>query len=420
MSSRTWCLACILALAPASAAATPPLRLPWACGDVHQVTNGHHTNTHTGKDEYAWDFGLAVGTEVRAPADGVVTMIKMDSSQGGCDSAYANDANYVVLDFGDGTEGLHMHLQHASSPLHVGDVVEQGDLVGKVGLTGWVCGAHLHFQVQHDCGSWWCQSIAAEFVDFGDPDEGVPMASNNCPATEPCTLALDGTSTTIDDGDDRCFERVSSWFWDGDGGIADGHVYTWTNDGAEADTLGIWNFGVDVPGAYRVAAHVPEAQAASQAARYEIQTGAAIVTVGPVDQSASKGWVDLGVHDFVAGDEHWVRLRDNTGEPRSLDRELAFDAIRIELEPIGDDGDAGTEGSGGSSTGAPGTSDDGGTPSDPGTSSTSAASGEGSDGAGASTDHGGCAVSPARGGTAAISLLVLVLGGCTRRRSTRR
>src|SRR5690349_5365308 len=316
------------AFAPAIASAEPPLYLPWTCDEVHHVTNGHQTNSHTGNDAWAWDFGLSVGTEVRAAADGVVRLVKMDSSQGGCDGAYANDANYVVVDFEDGTEALYMHLQKNSSTFHVGDEVHQGDLVGKVGLTGWVCGAHLHFQIQNTCDSWWCQSIPAEFVDFGDPNEDVDMASNNCPVVEPCPLALDGTTTTIDDGEGRCFHRISSWFWPGEGGWEDGHIYTWANDLAEPDTIGRWDFGVDVPGRYRIEAYVPAENASSQLATYEIQTGAEMVSVGPIDQSANKEWVDLGVHEFVAGEEHWVRLRDNTGESRDLDRALAFDALR--------------------------------------------------------------------------------------------
>src|SRR5690349_19877850 len=200
------------AFAPAIASAEPPLYLPWTCDEVHHVTNGHQTNSHTGNDAWAWDFGLSVGTEVRAAADGVVRLVKMSSSQGGCDGAYANDANYVVVDFGDGTEALLMHLQHDSSDLEVGDAVQQGDVVGRVGLTGWVCGAHLHFQIQETCDSWWCQSIPAEFVEHGDPDEGAPLPSNNCPVVEPCDAVLGGAETIIDDADAQCFRKITSWF----------------------------------------------------------------------------------------------------------------------------------------------------------------------------------------------------------------
>lgn len=403
-------------LVPALASAEPPLHLPWTCDDVYAVTNGHNTSSHTGNDAHAWDFGLPVGTIVRAPADGVVRLVKMNSSQGGCDGAYANDANYVVVDFGDGTEALLMHLQHGSSSLHVGDVVHQGDAVGKVGLTGWVCGAHLHFQIQSTCDSWWCQSKPAEFVDVGDPDEGVPLESNNCPVAEPCAAALDGTTTTIDDADARCFTKVSSWFWPGDGGWDDGHVYTWANDGAEPDTIGRWSFGVDVPGRYRLEVHVPETQAGSRQARYELHDGAAVIALPPIDQSTQKGWVDLGAHELVAGDEHWVRLADNTGEARDLDREVAFDAIRWRWEPEA----SGTEGgssSGGGSGDAPAGSDGGEVTSDGASTSNGDAGDAGPSLPPGATDdgtHDGCAIAGPRDALASL-LAVLVVVGLRRR-----
>jgi len=325
----------------------------------------------------------------------------------------------VVLDFGDGTEALLMHLQHDSSELQVGDVVRQGDVVGKVGLTGWVCGAHLHFQIQSTCDSWWCQSKPALFVDVGDPAEGVPLESNNCPVAEPCAATLDGTTTTIDDADARCFTKISSWFWPADGGWEDGHLYTWANDGAEPDTLGRWDFGVDVPGRYRLEAYVPGTPVGSQQARYEIHTGAEVIALPPVDQSAHEGWVDLGAHELVAGDEHWVRLADNTGEPRDLDREVAFDAIRWQWEPEAS-GTEGGDSSDGDDDPTPTTSDGG----EVGGDAPPATSGGLDDGGpslppGSAQDDagGGCSTAAPRG-TLALFVPVLVALG-RRRRSSR-
>ena len=164
-----------------SASATPSLYPPWPCGVSNQVTVGHNQSVHTGTDAWAWDFGLDVGDVVVAPADGKIRMVKDDSSSGGCSSAYANSANYVIVAFGDGTEALIMHLMKGSVPVHVGDKVKRGDPVGKIGLTGWVCGDHLHFQIQKTCGSWWCQSIPASFQGIGNPGDGAWVKSNNCP-----------------------------------------------------------------------------------------------------------------------------------------------------------------------------------------------------------------------------------------------
>ncbi len=417
------------AFAPATVSAEPPLQLPWSCGDSYPVTNGHNTNTHTGMDAWAWDFGLPVGTEVVAPADGVVRLIKMNSTQGGCNSAYANDANYVVVDFGDGTEALLMHLQHDSSNLSVGQPVQQGDVVGRVGLTGWVCGAHLHFQIQQTCGSWWCQSQSASFEGVGNPGEGAPLSSGNCPWAAPCDQTLDGTTTTIDDADPACFDRISSWFWPGAEGFDDGHVYTWANDARAADTLGVWNFDVEVPGDYRLEVFIPELDANAELARYEVQTGAEILTLGPVDQSGSKGWVDIGIVAFSPGAEHWVRLADNTGEARALDRKLAFDAIRLTFEPATGSTDGGSGGSGDSGGGDGGaetqsstgeglpTSDGGANASASGVPDTSPGD---TDAPAATGGSSGCSVAPAPGrgdyGPGAW-LLCVALAGRRRRRA---
>jgi hypothetical protein len=61
------------------------------------------------------------------------------------------------------------------------DAVRRSDRLGRVGLTGWVCGAHLHSQIQRTCSSWWCQSIAASFRGLGNPRDGDAVKSNNCP-----------------------------------------------------------------------------------------------------------------------------------------------------------------------------------------------------------------------------------------------
>ena len=74
-------------------------------------------------------------------------MLKMDSQVGGCSDVYAHDANYVLIDHRDGSAGLYLHLEHASSSLRVGDPVATGEVIARVGRTGWSCGPHLHFHL---------------------------------------------------------------------------------------------------------------------------------------------------------------------------------------------------------------------------------------------------------------------------------
>lgn len=328
MSRSAFLVAFVLAAFPVVAHATPPLYTPWPCDVAYSITQGHNTGSHTDNGAWAWDIGIPQGADVSAPADGVVRLVKMDSTVGGCSSAYANDANYVIVDFQDGTEALFLHLEAGSSPFVAGDAVSQGDVVGRVGLTGWVCGAHLHFQIQQTCASWWCPSIPSSFVDFGDPAEGASLVGNNCPMLEPCAAVAAGGETIIDE-QTSCFERETSYWWNVSEGYDGHHYYTKATDAAAPETIGRWRFDVSVAGPYRLDVFVPDTEADSVSATYGVDGGAGVVALGPIDQSGQKGWIALGEVELAEGVGRYVELGDNTGEPVALERRLAYDAVRL-------------------------------------------------------------------------------------------
>jgi murein DD-endopeptidase MepM/ murein hydrolase activator NlpD len=53
--------------------------------------------------------------------------------------------NYVIVQHADGSETLYAHM----SAIYVaqGQYVNQGDVLGAVGCTGWCTGDHLHFEI---------------------------------------------------------------------------------------------------------------------------------------------------------------------------------------------------------------------------------------------------------------------------------
>lgn len=57
------------------------------------------------------------------------------------------DGNTVVIDIGDGLYVLYAHLQKGSVSVEVGDRVEAGQSIGRVGNTGNSSAPHLHFHV---------------------------------------------------------------------------------------------------------------------------------------------------------------------------------------------------------------------------------------------------------------------------------
>jgi murein DD-endopeptidase MepM/ murein hydrolase activator NlpD len=82
------------------------------------------------------DIAAAPGTPVRAPADGVVVVA----------GPYPYYGVVVFLDHGGGFTTRYGHL--SATEVKVGDRVERGDIIGRVGATGWATGNHLHYEVR--------------------------------------------------------------------------------------------------------------------------------------------------------------------------------------------------------------------------------------------------------------------------------
>jgi len=122
--------------------------LPFEPGETFRVTQGYNgTYSHTGPDQYAIDFRMPVGTPVHAARGGTVVKVKIDSSVGGGDRKYQNQANYILVRHGDATLANYAHLKKDGAVVKVGDTIEAGELIGYSGNTGFSSGPHLHFSV---------------------------------------------------------------------------------------------------------------------------------------------------------------------------------------------------------------------------------------------------------------------------------
>jgi murein DD-endopeptidase MepM/ murein hydrolase activator NlpD len=96
-----------------------------------RILNGEPRRPHFGID-----IAAPVGTPVRAPAAGVVTLVVPDMFFSG---------GTLILDHGHKVSStfLHLHRMHVK----VGDRVEQGDVIAEVGATGRVTGPHLDWRM---------------------------------------------------------------------------------------------------------------------------------------------------------------------------------------------------------------------------------------------------------------------------------
>jgi murein DD-endopeptidase MepM/ murein hydrolase activator NlpD len=86
---------------------------------------------HTGVD-----ISAPMGTSVKATADGIVVHAGWYSGYGRC----------IVLDHGNGYQTLYGHL--SESEVIVGQEIRQGEVLGRVGMTGRSTGPHLHYEVR--------------------------------------------------------------------------------------------------------------------------------------------------------------------------------------------------------------------------------------------------------------------------------
>jgi murein DD-endopeptidase MepM/ murein hydrolase activator NlpD len=161
--------------------APPGYLLPWEGGRIHTVTQGEETTfTHNGLAAYGFDFDLSYDTIVAARS-GKVALAYDSSNIGGCDPSFNVASNYVVIDHGDGTSALYLHLAFDSIQVEAGDVIAQGEPIAISGDTGVTCSddggpaPHLHFQVQRsEEGKYFTQSLPVAFDDISD-NEGVPV-----------------------------------------------------------------------------------------------------------------------------------------------------------------------------------------------------------------------------------------------------
>jgi len=85
------------------------------------------------------DLAAPVGTPILASADGEVII----SRGGGWNGGYGN---YIVIKHKNGTQTLYSH--NSRNTVSVGDSVKQGDVIGFIGTSGKVTGAHVHFEIR--------------------------------------------------------------------------------------------------------------------------------------------------------------------------------------------------------------------------------------------------------------------------------
>ena len=170
--------------------------LPAPFGTELIVDQGNdHPTGRRGTETYAFDFIAADSTEddfvVLAARGGEVIGQRNAIRNGRCRAPLDGprppcwrDVNYVLIDHGDGTSGLYMHMRPGRAVTR-GQIVNVGTPLGRAGRTGWTeeVGVQFHVQSTPDQadrgrGGWFL--TRSEEFGFSDPDvreiafDGVP------------------------------------------------------------------------------------------------------------------------------------------------------------------------------------------------------------------------------------------------------
>jgi murein DD-endopeptidase MepM/ murein hydrolase activator NlpD len=120
--------------------------LPYDTGTANIVVQGYFSR-YSHKNRVALDFKMKRGTRILAARSGKVVQVKNDGRKGGINKKYRAEGNHVVIQHEDGTRAGYWHLQYNGSLVKVGDTVQQGQVIGLSGKTGYALFPHLHFSV---------------------------------------------------------------------------------------------------------------------------------------------------------------------------------------------------------------------------------------------------------------------------------
>lgn len=91
------------------------------------------------------DLAAEEGAEIYAAADGVISMELFNDLNSFWNYGYGL---CIIIEHGDGVSTLYGHCSEVL--VQKGQEVKKGDLIAKVGDTGWSTGPHLHFEYRID------------------------------------------------------------------------------------------------------------------------------------------------------------------------------------------------------------------------------------------------------------------------------
>jgi len=102
--------------------------------------NRFHPVLRTWRAHRGVDYAIGTGTPVQATGNGVVIERARQSTYG----------NTIVVRHSNGWTTRYAHMSRFATGTAVGSRVDQGDVIGYVGMTGLATGPHLHYEMRYN------------------------------------------------------------------------------------------------------------------------------------------------------------------------------------------------------------------------------------------------------------------------------
>ncbi|HVV67425.1 MAG TPA: peptidoglycan DD-metalloendopeptidase family protein [Gammaproteobacteria bacterium] len=121
-----------------------------------------HPLLHFFRPHLGVDYAAPTGTPIKAAGNGVIAEIERTGGYGK-EIVIKHDSKYSTL---------YAHMSNFASNLHIGSVVQQGQVIGYVGSTGLATGPHLHYEIH-------VNNVAMNPLTVSLPEETVPSSYRN-------------------------------------------------------------------------------------------------------------------------------------------------------------------------------------------------------------------------------------------------
>jgi murein DD-endopeptidase MepM/ murein hydrolase activator NlpD len=118
--------------------------LPFSAGEFYWISQSYCFANGGHRNQLAYDFTMAVGTDILAARAGTVIGVKEDSPDNGRGNG---KHNFVFIRHEDGTVAFYAHLMQNGVTVEVDDEVAGGDVIALSGNSGLTGSPHLHFGV---------------------------------------------------------------------------------------------------------------------------------------------------------------------------------------------------------------------------------------------------------------------------------